>query len=274
MNFDRVLNSNFAKNISGEFITSMVTMLLIIIFSFVVYFKQKKYKPTDTPKGIVHLAEILIGFGDKQINSIMGYPKYFENFAGYIIPLALYIFIGFMIGMMGFPQLVVIGPASEGYLLNETKLFTQVPNPFTNLAFTMSIGLLTVFWVQFFRIRTQKWSYWKSIVVNLPPFLPLATNFVPMISLGMRLFGNAFSGFAIMTLVYGAMSQIGNGFGLIASPFVMPFLHAYFDLFSGFIQTLVFIMVTMMDIAQEAPETATEEKIAKTVTLKASMQQD
>ena len=74
-----------------------------------------------------------------------------------------------------------------------------------------------------------------------------------------------------MTLLYNALSNIGGGFGLIASPFVMPFMHAYFDAFSGFIQSLVFVMITMMDIAQEAPSEEAQKEIAKATTLKASM---
>ena len=74
-----------------------------------------------------------------------------------------------------------------------------------------------------------------------------------------------------MTLIYGAMNGILNGFGLIASPLIMPFLHAYFDLFSGFIQALVFTMITMMDLAQEAPEEDYLETQAKAISLKAQM---
>ena len=38
INFDNVLNPNFLKMISPEFVTSLIVMLAIIIFSLVVYF--------------------------------------------------------------------------------------------------------------------------------------------------------------------------------------------------------------------------------------------
>lgn len=273
MNFENILNPDFSKMMSPEFIASMLTMLLIIIFSVIVYFKQKKYKATDAPKGIVHIAEMLVDFGDRQVNDLMGCPKYFSNFAGYIIPLYLFIFIGFVIGMMGIPNFIVMGSQTDGYILNETKLFAALPNPFTNLAFTLSIGFLTVFLIEFTKVRAQRKNYWKQFIFAFPPLLPAITNLVPMISLGIRLFGNALAGSCIVTMIYTAFGQLMNGFGLIAAPVIMPFLHFYFDLFSGLIQGLVFVMITMMDIAQEAPEMEAEETIAKTVTLRASMPQ-
>ena len=71
-----------------------------------------------------------------------------------------------------------------------------------------------------------------------------------------------------MTLVYSAMNNIGdtvvtfvsNGveqnlhLGGIISPIVTPILHAYFDLFSGLIQTVVFLFLSMIFIANEGPE--------------------
>ena len=273
MDFGRLLNSDFIKMISPQFITSMIVMLGIIIFSFVVYFKQKKYSPLDKPRGIVNIAEYIVEFGDSKISELMGCPKYFSNFAAYIIPLALYIFLGFFVGMIGFPIFFALGPSADGYLLNEKTMWTPLPAPFTNLAFTLVLGFLTVILIEVTKIRTQRFAYWKQFVFTFPPLLPLMTNFVPMLSLGIRLFGNAFAGFCIMTLLYNALNGIAGGFGLIASPVIMPFMHAYFDLFSGFIQTLVFVMITMMDIAQEAPVEEAQHEVAKAITLKASVQE-
>ena len=272
MNIGNLTNPNFLKMFPVELFSSLIVMTLVCTFSFIVYFKQKKYSALDQPKGIVNVAETIIEFTDQKVSELMHCPRYFSNFGAYVICLFAFIFIGFILGMTGLPVLFYLGPASEGYVWNENKLYTQIPNPFTNLAFTLTIGLLTVIMIEITKIRTQKLSYWKQFVFTFPPLLPLATNFTPMLSLGIRLFGNSFAGYCIMTLIYGAMSNIGNGFGLIASPFIMPFLHAYFDLFSGFIQALVFTMITMMDLAQEAPEEDCLEEQAKAISLKAQMQ--
>ncbi len=270
INFDNLLNPNFSKMISAEFITSMIVMLVIILFSFVVYFRMKKTDPMEKPKGIVNIAEIIVSFGDEKVNSLMGCPKYFSNFAGYIIPLSAYIFLGFFIGMMGIPNFIVLGKKADGYILNETKLFSTLPSPFTNLTFTLLLGLITVVLIEVTKLRTEKWKYVNQFIFTFPPLLPLATNFVPMLSLGIRLFGNAFAGFCITTLLYQTFYALFSHFGLLLAPVIMPFLHAYFDLFSGFIQTIVFVMITMMDIMQGAPEEESE-NVAKTVDMRNSV---
>ena len=83
----------------------------------------------------------------------------------------------------------------------------------------------------------------------------------PLISLSFRLFGNAFSGGIIMALVYwatgGASEAILKLFGLgpfnFIAPVITPILHAYFDIFSAFIQTLVFVSLSILFIAAEIP---------------------
>ena len=84
----------------------------------------------------------------------------------------------------------------------------------------------------------------------------------------MRLFGNALAGWTLMTLIYQGMNGLGdvvinfvvNGadqafnIGGVITPIVTPVLHAYFDLFSGLIQTTVFIFLTMINIGLEAPQ--------------------
>ena len=74
INFDNVLNPNFLKMISPEFVTSLIVMLAIIIFSLVVYFKQKNLDPLEKPKGIVNIAEFIVEFGDRQVS---GLPEVF-----------------------------------------------------------------------------------------------------------------------------------------------------------------------------------------------------
>ena len=56
-------------------------------------------------------------------------------------------------------------------------------------------------------------------------------------SLGMRLFGNLLGGSVIMAMISGAIAL-----------FVPAVASIYFDLFSGFLQSFIFIMLTMVFI--------------------------
>ena len=64
-------------------------------------------------------------------------------------------------------------------------------------------------------------------------------------SLSLRLFGNVLSGTVMMSLIYSLLSKFAVGWP--------GFLHIYFDLFSGAIQTYVFCMLTMVFTSQKMP---------------------
>jgi F-type H+-transporting ATPase subunit a len=86
----------------------------------------------------------------------------------------------------------------------------------------------------------------------------------PLLSLSLRLFGNAVAGGTLMSLVYTAFSSLGDTvitaaneslhLGSFFAPLITPILHAYFDLMSGFIQVTVFISLTTILVGQEIPE--------------------
>ena len=85
-----------------------------------------------------------------------------------------------------------------------------------------------------------------------------------MVSMSVRLFGNILCGGIMMQLVYSATGALSNKIGELLGakggvfnfigPLVAPILHAYFDLFAGFIQTLVFVTLTMVLIGNDIPE--------------------
>ena len=247
MNIDNIIRSDFPNNVPVELLSSFLVMLIIIVLSFIIYFKQKKMKPLEKPRGITSLMEILIEYMDKKTGEDMGILH--VSLSPYFMCLFAYIFLGFIVGIIGIPNLIYLGEDSQ---FNSNKLFTALPNPFTNLAFPMIIGFITWILIQAISIRFKKAKYLKQFVSPIPG-VGLFTVFSPLISLSLRLFGNAFAGFCLSTITYFAFSQIVNGLGLILVPAIMPFFHAYFDLFAGFIQSLVFMTLSMMDIANEGP---------------------
>ena len=54
----------------------------------------------------------------------------------------------------------------------------------------------------------------------------------------------------ISNALIGLFATSGSVFNFMA-PVLAPVLHAYFDVFSGFIQTLIFITLTMVFIGNE-----------------------
>lgn len=230
--------------IPPEFISSLLAMAIVMILAIAVAIGLRRYDPLKRPKGFMHLAEIAVSFADKEVKELMG-PA-FDGFGGYILALALYIMIGFIIGMIGIPNF--LHPGTSAYL-------DPMPNPFTNTAMPLSIALATFFWIHFTAAKSNHWAYFKRYIQPMPFFLPinLITMWSPVLSLTLRLFGNALAGYFVMTLIYVGFSGIipGTMAGLAISPVIASLGHLYFDLFDGFIQLTVFCMLTMINVSSE-----------------------
>ena len=88
-------------------------------------------------------------------------------------------------------------------------------------------------------------------------------NIAPLLSMSLRLYGNNVSGTIIMQLLYTLGNNISNFFWSVfglkdifnfVGPIIAAPLHCYFDLFSGFIQMYIFIMLTMVLVGNTIPE--------------------
>jgi F-type H+-transporting ATPase subunit a len=132
----------------------------------------------------------------------------------------------------------------------------------TYYSIPLTFALITFTLIHFNAIRCKKWKYFKRYVdpfPKFPVFLPvnILSTFAPIISLSFRMFGNALSGTIILELVYYVTNSLSSkliDFNFIG-PLITPLLHVYFDLFSGIIQTMVFIYLTTFFIkGEEADE--------------------
>lgn len=229
---------NFLLSFPPETYTSLMVITLISMFSLVIYFKSKSVNPLEKPKGIMLFAEWLVTTIQSLLHRNMG--KRFRHLEAYFLTLMLYVFIGFLFGLTGLPS-----PIS--YYMNT---FTIVLSAFVLIHFTA--------------LKTNGLKYFKRFIEPFPIFLPINifSVWTPLISMSFRIFGNILAGIILMTLVYGLMGYLSSiifsflpaGLNTIfLAPIVTPWLHLYFDLFSAFIQTLVFISLSMLLIAQEGP---------------------
>ena len=134
------------------------------------------------------------------------------------------------------------------FVSNISGLFGLRP-PTADYGTTLSMGIITFFLIHIAQFKNLPMKQiWKDMCSPLPPWLPiwfpinLISEIAVPISLSLRLFANVLSGTVMMALVYGLLSKLA-----IIWPAA---LHAYFDLFSGAIQTYVFCMLTMTYISQ------------------------
>ena len=85
-------------------------------------------------------------------------------------------------------------------------------------------------------------GYFKPFAALLP--LNLVERFMLPISLTLRLFGNMTAAYVVMEMIYGALGH----FGMVAQIGIPAVCSAYFDVFDGTIQMVIFMMLTMVNI--------------------------
>ena len=246
MDFGKIIEPITWNTLPPEFLSSLLALIVVLIIAFAIRFKLRHYDPLKKPSGFLNIVETIVEFADRSVKNLMG-PA-FDGFGGYICCVGLYIFLGFLIGMVGIPN--VFQPLGDTYL-------EPLPNPFTNLAFPLSLALITFVLTHYTSIKFKKWAYFKRYIEPIPVFLPinLITMWSSVLSLTLRLFGNALAGYCVITLIYVGLSTIipppGSYWGMFIDPFIAPLAHLYFDIFDGAIQLVVFTMLTMINIAQE-----------------------
>ena len=231
-----VTNLSLINNdIPFEIFVSVGIMAILCVLAIVFGAIIKKADPLKKPSTAVVLTETVVGGMDNFVTGLMGDKG--KKFAPYFLCVALYLPLAFVTGLFGLPSPI-------GYYV--------VP---------LSLALITFVMIHVTAIKHQHWKYFKRFVDPFAVFLPinLVTFWSNLLSLSFRLLGNALAGTIIMGMVYWATDSASNlilnlfgtgGFNFIG-PFIAPFLHAYFDLFGAFVQTLVFLSLSCIFIVNE-----------------------
>ena len=224
---DFMIHSLTKLNVLGQEVyltTTHVSLLIVcvglLIFALVV---RSKLKDTDKPSGLQNVAELIVEMLDGMVNSSMG-RKNAVKYRNYIGTLFIFLLISNISGLLG------LRPPTADY------------------GVTFPLGIITFILIQYNNIRWNKTGAFTDLFKPIPVLFPinLIGEIATPFSLSLRLVGNVVSGTVIMALIYGLLSKFA---------FFWPgILHAYFDVFSGAIQTYVFCMLTMVFITQKIPE--------------------
>lgn len=196
-------------------ISILIIMGMILVFAIIANRAIKKADPTKEPGTFMNIVELLVESIDKLTVPNMG-AKYGPRFSNYIGALFMFIFCSNISGLLG------LRPPTADYSV------------------TLALALMTFVIIHFNGFKHQKLKHVTDLFhpLLLTPINIIGEFAVP-VSMSLRLFGNIMSGTVMMTLVYGLIPKVLT----LVWPSV---LHAYFDLFSGAIQSYVFCMLTMV----------------------------
>mgnify|MGYP000859371973 FL=1 len=210
------------KNPPAYFITSLAIMALIALFAFIVGHKVEKMDVRAKPNKLMTV--VIEGIGGFN-NFIKGYVgKHWQYVTPFVLTMSIYVLLSNISGIAAF----------------------DAPTKYT--AITLSMSLISFYIVQSTGVISQGARHFLGIFKPYPPMLPLnlVSEFVPILSMALRLFGNIAGGALIMTLLYGLL-----GWGSII---VTPPMHALFDIGFGLIQTIVIVLLTIIFTSMKVDE--------------------
>lgn len=208
--------------------TVVVTWVIMAVFAIVSILVTKNFE--KVPKGVQNVVEMLVDTLNNFVIDTMGEKQ--RNFIPYMGTVFLFLLVGNLIGLVGL----------------------RPPTADVNTTFALSITTFVM--IHYNSIRHNGiGAYLKGYFEPFPFLFPinLLGELATPISLGFRLFGNIVGGVIIMSLMYGALASLSTMLGLSVIPIFQAGLpavfHLYFDLFSGVLQSFIFVMLSMVFIA-------------------------
>ncbi|AUM62302.1 F0F1 ATP synthase subunit A [Spiroplasma monobiae] len=223
------------NKITPQLLSILLTCIIICTFCIVYNVKIRNYKEDKKLTGFLVLTEMFITKVENMVVTIMG--KAHRKLTPYIMYLFMYIMVSSIVALIG------IEPLTSSYTV------------------TFSMAIVTFLGIYYYGLRYQKLAFFKRYYNPIE----IIGQFVPLISLSFRLFGNILGGSILLGLLYGMMLNLqGNifypsgpgmewdnklsywwsGFNIF-TVISLPWLHLYFDLFDGAIQSIVFSMLTL-----------------------------
>ena len=194
----------------------LIVMLIIVGFCIAAGHMVKHAK--EVPTGFQNVVELIVEMLDKMTVGVMG--KQAVRFRNYIGTIFIFILFSNISGLLGLRP------------------------PTADFGTTFGLALITFVMIEYAWIKTKGFGIIKDLLDPFPVFLPIniISEFATPVSMSLRLFGNVTAGTIMLGLWYALMPW----FTKIGIP---AFLHAYFDFFSGAIQTYVFGMLTMVFVS-------------------------
>ncbi|HYK06039.1 MAG TPA: F0F1 ATP synthase subunit A [Thermoanaerobaculia bacterium] len=196
----------------------VIMALLVLLLSCIIFPLISRKLSKDNPSNTQQFLELIVGGLKGLLNDIVG--PHSERFLYIVGAFAVFIFVSNIFGLFFFLQ-----------------------PPTGNVNTTFGLGLIAFLYYNFVGIKTQGLGHYLAHFAGpiwwLAPLMfpiELIGHFARILSLGMRLFGN----------IFGEHTATGIFMGML--PFVVPWPMMGLGIFGAFLQTFVFIMLTMVYI--------------------------
>lgn len=217
------------------FVGVLVTILLVSLSQFVI----RKWQLV--PRGLQNVFEVALTALLDLVESVTQDKAQARKFFPLIATIFLFVLLSNWLGLL--PGVGTVGlPHGEG---SHATIIPFIRSTSADLNFTLALSLISVLTIQFTGIAALGiMKYGKKFFIN--PFhkpygigtavgiLELVSEVGKTISFTFRLFGNVFAGEVLLTVM------------LHLVPYLLPLPFLFLEIFVGFIQAVVFAMLTLV----------------------------
>ena len=217
------IGSLFGFPITNSLLATWCVMAILIIFSF---FATRNM--TMIPKGIQLIAELVVGAIYDFFTAVAG--KHIKQFFSLIASFFLFIITANWLGLL--PGVGTIG------FYHGTEFVPILRGANADLNMTLALAIVSIVGIQYYGFKNLGVHYsarflnFKGPIDFFVGILEVISQFADIVSFAFRLFGNIFAGEVLLTVMAFLM------------PFIVPLPFMALELFVGFIQALVFSMLT------------------------------
>lgn len=218
---------------TNSMVTSIIVSGLLLLFALWVRLSIEK---TNRPKGVQNLAEFVVEALHNLVHSVTNNERKTEKFFPFIATFFLFILVNNWFGLI--PG---VGTLGRYQMEAGEKIFIPYFRAGTaDLNMTIALGLFSMMIVQYFGISYLHFGYFKKFINLSNPInffvgiLEIISEISKIISFAFRLFGNIFAGEVLLAVT------------AFLIPVVAPMPFYGLEIFVGFIQALVFGMLSLV----------------------------
>lgn len=211
--------------VTNSFLTSTIVMLLTILICIFYYRQSQRY----IKKGFYYVIKFVVNAIFSLFESVLAEKTHI--FFPILFSFFFYILLQNWFGLL---------PGVGSILYHRVPLLRGNS---ADLNTTIGLALISVFLIQYYSIKylgikgyLQKFFNFTNPIMFFVGILEIVSEFSKIISFSFRLFGNIFAGEILITII------------AFLVPILATFPFLLFEIFVGFIQALVFSMLTAVFI--------------------------
>lgn len=218
--------------VTNTLLASWIAILLLLIGSVVLRQRMK-----DVPRGFQNIIETVFDGMLSVMDGITGSREQTKMFFPLIATLFLFILTANWLGILPGFGTIGLREMHEG----KTIIVPFLRSANSDLNMTLGMAIISVLAIQIFGIvligaakYAKRFFNFGNPIMTFVGLIELVSEVAKLLSFSFRLFGNVFAGEVLLVVISSLV------------PYIVPLPFYFLELFVGFIQAMVFAMLTLV----------------------------